>query len=73
MFIPVKDLFTRYTTIFTTAVAAFAFYWINVMDAATKTQVMDILGPYGPWITPIAAYIVWLGLRAKTQPTKGIE
>lgn len=70
MFISLKELFTRYTTIFTTGVAAFAFYWINIMDAATKQQIMDVLGPYGPWVTPIAAYIVWLGLRAKTQEPK---
>ena len=62
-----KTLFTRYTTIFTTAVAAFAFYWINIMDDGTKKMIMDAIGPYGQWVSPVAAYIVWLGLRAKNQ------
>ena len=68
-----KTLFTRYTTIFTTAVAGFAFYWINLMDEPTKQMIMDAVGPYGKWITPVAAYLVWLGLRAKSQPSKEKE
>lgn len=65
--ISLKELFTRFTTLFTGAVAAFAFYWINLMDEGTKKLIMDTVGPYGPWITPVAAYVVWLGLRAKKQ------
>jgi len=70
MMLDLKTLFTRYTTIFTGAVAAFAFYWVNIMDEATKQMIMDAVGPYGKWVTPVATYLVWLGLRAANQPSK---
>lgn len=69
-YLSLQKLFTRYTTVFTGAVAAFAFYWMNVMDEATKAQIEEALGPYGKIVTPVAAYIVWLGLRAKIQEPK---
>lgn len=69
-FLSFQELFTRYTTVFTGAISAFAFYWMNVMDEATKAQIEAALGEWGKIVTPIAAYVVWLGLRAKIQEPK---
>lgn len=66
-FIPFKELFTRFSTMVASGVTAFAVYWVTVMDDATKKQIMDFLGSTGQWIAPLAAYVVWLGARAKKQ------
>jgi hypothetical protein len=66
--IDLKTLFTRYTTLFTTAIFGFAQYWINFMDDSTKQMIIDALGAQGKWVAPTLAYVAWLGLRAKSQP-----